>query len=50
MNDALMMLLPPSIAICNSHHYIQYTAVQCCVMLYTQAERGLLSRLVVQRT
>ena len=24
--------------------YIQYTAVQCCVMLYTQAERGLLSR------
>ena len=23
--------------------YIQYTAVQCCVMLYTQAERGLLS-------
>ena len=23
--------------------YIQYTAVQCCVLLYTQAQRGLLS-------
>ena len=27
----------------NAIPYIQYTAVQCCVMLYTQAERGLLS-------
>ena len=27
--------------------YIQYTAVQCCVMLYTQAERGLLSKLTL---
>ena len=29
------------------YSYIQYTAVQCCVLLYTQAERGLLSRLAL---
>ena len=45
-DDKQVLLLPlPFLARLESNAiYIQYTTVQCCVLLYTQAERRLLSK------